>query len=229
MDRRLAELRRAYPAESTYVLQNLVDSHDTDRLVSKMRHPDSQYDKGNREQENPAYLGGKPSSEEYRKARLIALVQMVYVGAPMVYYGDEVGMWGADDPTNRKPMLWKDLQPYEKSDENFVDEVHLDWYRRIITLRQAHPALRRGSFETVLNDDAQDTWIFLRSLAGENILIAINASSNEMQIDLSHTSVGTRAGHWRTIFGGEGAALSDDEFPRISVPALSGRVWILAP
>ena len=229
MDRRLAELRRAYPAESTYVLQNLVDSHDTDRLVSKMRHPDSQYDKGNREQENPAYLGGKPSSEEYRKARLIALVQMVYVGAPMVYYGDEVGMWGADDPTNRKPMLWKDLEPYEKSDENFVDEVHLDWYRRIISLRQAHPALRRGSFETVLNDDAQDTWIFLRSLAGENILVAINASSNEVQIDLSHTSVGTRRGHWQTIFGGEGASVSDDQFPRVSVPALSGRIWILAP
>jgi glycosidase len=229
MDRRLAELRRAYPAESTYVLQNLVDSHDTDRLVSKMRHPDSQYDKGNREQENPAYLGGKPSSEEYRKARLIALVQMVYVGAPMVYYGDEVGMWGADDPTNRKPMLWKDLEPYEKSDENFVDEVHLDWYRRIISLRQAHPALRRGSFETVLNDDAQDTWIFLRSLAGENILVAINASSNEVQIDLSHTSVGTCTGHWQTIFGGEGASVSDDQFPRVSVSALSGRVWILAP
>ena len=229
MDRRLAELRRAYPAESTYVLQNLVDSHDTDRLVSKMRHPDSQYDKGNREQENPAYLGGKPSSEEYRKARLIALVQMVYVGAPMVYYGDEVGMWGADDPTNRKPMLWKDLEPYEKSEENFVDEIHLDWYRRIISLRQAHPALRRGSFETVLNDDAQDTWIFLRSLAGENILIAINASSNEVQIDLSHTSVGTRTGHWQTIFGSEGASVSDDQFPRVSVPALSGRVWILEP
>jgi glycosidase len=126
-------------------------------------------------------------------------------------------------------MLWKDLEPYEKADENFVDEVHLDWYRRIIALRQAHPALRRGSFETVLNNDAQDTWIFLRSLAGENILVAINASSNEVQIDLSHTSVGTRSGHWSTIFGGEGSAVSDDEFPRVSIPALSGRVWILEP
>ena len=71
MDRRLAELRRAYPAESTYALQNLVDSHDTDRLVSKMRHPDTEYDKGNREQENPAYLGGKPSPEEYQRSRLM--------------------------------------------------------------------------------------------------------------------------------------------------------------
>lgn len=229
MDRRLAELRRAYPAESTYALQNLVDSHDTDRLVSKMRHPDTEYDKGNREQENPAYLGGKPSPEEYQRSRLIALVQMVYVGAPMVYYGDEVGMWGADDPTNRKPMLWKDLQPYEKPEENFVDDVHFDWYRRIISLRQAHPALRRGSFETVLNDDAQDVWVFLRSLAGENILVAINASSKEAQIDLGHTSKGARTGHWRTIFGGEGATLSDEQFPRVSVPALSGRVWILEP
>lgn len=229
MDRRLAELRRAYPAEATYVMQNLMDSHDTDRLVSKLLHPDYEYDKGNREQENPTYRGGKPTVEEYRRARLIALIQMVYVGAPMVYYGDEVGMWGADDPTNRKPMLWSDLQPYEKPDENCVDEDHLAWYRKVIALRHAHPALRRGSFETVLNDDGHETWIFLREYRGELILVAVNASPLEVQIDLSRSAIGARHGFWRTIFGGEGASIADKVFPRISVPALSGRVWILDP
>ena len=38
---------------------------------------------------------------------------MTYIGAPMIYYGDEVGMWGANDPCNRKPMFWKELN-YEK-------------------------------------------------------------------------------------------------------------------
>lgn len=229
MDRRLAELRRAYPAEATYVLQNLIDSHDTDRLVSKLLHPDSEYDKGNRQQENAAYNGNKPSPEEYRRARLIALVQMVYVGAPMVYYGDEAGMWGADDPTNRKPMLWKDLEPYEISDENRFDDEHHDWYRRVIALRQAHLALRRGSFETVLSDDAQDVWMFVRSVAQETLLVAINASNTQAHIDLSHNTVGGRPGRWRTIFGGEGAEFADTAFPKVSVPALSGRVWILEP
>ncbi len=227
MDRRLAELRHAYPAQATYVLQNLVDSHDTDRLVSKMRHPDWEYDKGNREQENSSYQGGKPSAAEYQRARLVALAQMVYVGAPMVYYGDEVGMWGADDPTNRKPMLWKDLEPYEHPLENTVDDSHHAWYKRVIALRNAHPALREGAFETLHCDDAQDVWVFERSGGGEQIVVALNASEREANIDLSKSAVGSRAGRWRTVFGGEGAAVADDAFPRISVPALSGRVWVL--
>ncbi len=227
LDRRLAELRRAYPAQATYVLQNLVDSHDTDRLVSKLRHPDSDYDKGNREQESQTYKGGKPSADEYARARLVVLAQMVYVGAPMVYYGDEVGMWGADDPTNRKPMLWKDLEPYEKPLENTVDGAHLEWYKRVIALRNAHPALRGGSFETILCDDAHDVWIFERALGSEKLLVALNASPHEVQLDLSKSISSTRTGPWRTIFGGEGAAVADEAFPKISVPALSGRVWAL--
>ncbi|MSQ89975.1 MAG: DUF3459 domain-containing protein [Phycisphaerales bacterium] len=229
LDRRLAELRHAYPAQATYVLQNLVDSHDTDRLVSKLRHPDSEYDKGNREQENAGYQGGKPSDREYKRARLIALIQMVYVGAPLVYYGDEVGMWGADDPTNRKPMLWKDLEPFEKPEENRVDSDHLACYKRMIALRNAHPALRGGSFESVLCDDAQDVWVFLRKCEGETLLVAINASEHEARLDLTQTTIGSHTGRWRTIFGGEGAAIVDDAFPKVSVAALSGRVWLLEP
>ena len=35
---------------------------------------------------------------------------MTYVGAPMIYYGDEAGMWGGHDPDDRMPMVWADLQ-----------------------------------------------------------------------------------------------------------------------
>jgi glycosidase len=227
LDRRLAELRRAYPSEATYVLQNLVDSHDTDRLVSKLKNPDREYDRGNREQEEGVvYDASKPGPEEYRKARLIALAQMTYVGAPMIYYGDEAGMWGSDDPTNRKPMLWPDLEPYEKPQDNrFMPEQH-EHYQRAIALRRAHPALRTGSFETVLCDDAQDVWIFLRETPDERILVALNASGTEARIDLTTAPESRLGGRWRSVWGGEGASVGDAEFPRISVPACDGRVWV---
>ena len=61
---------------------------------------------------------------------------MTYVGAPMIYYGDEVGMWGPDDPSNRKPMLWPDLGPYERKDR--VDPEHLAHYRAVGQLRRRH-------------------------------------------------------------------------------------------
>src|SRR5262245_56833924 len=140
-------------------MMNLVDSHDTDRLVSMALNPDRGYDKDNRGQDDsPDYNNAKPLPEHYARARLVALLQMTYVGAPMIYSGDEVGMWGADDPSCRKPMLWEDLQPYDKPEQNFVMKDHLAFYREVIALRNAHPALRTGYFHTLLADDAKDVW-----------------------------------------------------------------------
>ena len=48
LDRRLAELRLAYPAEVSFALMNLVDSHDTDRIASMLLNPDRPFDAGNR-------------------------------------------------------------------------------------------------------------------------------------------------------------------------------------
>ncbi|RMF79393.1 MAG: hypothetical protein D6744_09180, partial [Planctomycetota bacterium] len=160
IDHRLAEQRLAYPAAAVYVLQNLIDSHDTDRAVSMCANPDREYDKGNRVQDDaPNYDNDKPGPECYARARLVALLQATYVGAPMIYYGDEAGMWGADDPTNRKPMLWKDLEPYENPQDNHVMDDHLAWYQAVFNLRAEHVALRRGAFETLLADKDNDVWV----------------------------------------------------------------------
>ena len=72
-------------------------------------NPDRGYDRDGNER-NPDYNPGKPSPEDYQKQKMIAAFQMTYRGAPMIYYGDEVGMWGADDPHDRKPMIWDDLK-----------------------------------------------------------------------------------------------------------------------
>lgn len=184
-DRRLAKLRMAYPAAATGVLQNLMNSHDTDRLASMAFNPDRAYDAMNRVQDNgPNYDNRKPSAEAYARARLAALVQMTYIGAPMVYYGDEVGMWGADDPTCRKPMLWEDLQPYAKPEENFVMVEHLEFYRRAIALRNQTPALRAGRFRTLLADDATDVWAFLRDDGAQQVVVAINAGPSDRSVQV---------------------------------------------
>jgi len=222
-DQRLRDLRLAYPLEATLVLQNLMGSHDTDRAASMAHNPDRAYDHANRLQDNgPNYSNAKPAPDEYARVRLTALLQMTYVGAPMVYYGDEVGMWGADDPTNRKPMLWKDLQPYEKPEENFVMEDHLDWYKRVIALRNAHPALRTGAFRTLLADDQADVWAFLRCNEDEQLIVALNASTEarEVAVPLPLSAPST----WTGVFG------TDKQFGKlkgclmIHVPALGGVV-----
>ena len=209
-DERLASLRMAYPAEVNYVLQNLIDSHDTDRAVSKIHNPDRPFDSGNREQDDPTYDGSKPSDDAYRRLELLALIQMTYIGAPMIYYGTEVGMWGSDDPNNRKTMIWEDLGTYEDPDATVMPEL-LDRYKGMIRLRNDHVALRRGSFETLLADDEQDLLVFRRAYEDETLLIALNAGDGEARFELPE-------GEWSPLHG--------DDVPGTVVAPISGRVWI---
>ena len=116
--------------------------------------------------------------------RLLALLQMTYVGAPMIYYGDEAGMWGADDPSNRKPMLWKDLEPYADPDENHVMDDQLAFYRSAIKLRREHPALSTGSFQSLLTDDAKNVWAFERVGDHEQIVVVLNAAEADAKVVL---------------------------------------------
>ncbi|MFM8558717.1 MAG: hypothetical protein ACKOC6_03785 [bacterium] len=62
LDRRLAELRVAYPAECSYAMMNLLDSHDTDRVASMALNPDRPYNQQNREQEQAPYDARKPGA-----------------------------------------------------------------------------------------------------------------------------------------------------------------------
>jgi glycosidase len=218
LDRRLAELRNAYAPECSYAMMNLIDSHDTDRVASMALNPDRPYNQQNREQEGARYDPSKPGERERAKQRLLVLLQMTYVGAPMVYYGDEVGMWGSNDPNNRRPMLWPDLGPWEDPNEA-VDTSMLAHYREVIALRNAHPSLRRGSFRTVLCDDAQDTWVFVRELDGEQVLVALNAGEKPATASLESMGTG-----WTDAFGTPGIA--DDGLRKATIPAVGGRVWV---
>jgi len=223
IDRRLRKLRLAYPLAATLVMQNLVDSHDTDRLASMALNPDRTYDHENRVQDNgPNYNNDKPSADDYTRARLVALLQMTYVGAPMIYYGDEVGMWGADDPTCRKPMLWEDLQPYEKPEENFVMKDHLDFYKQVVALRNAHPALRTGSFQTLLADDEADVWVFRRWNRDEQLVVALNASERSREVVVA--LLARSPSLWSGVFGAEGMHEAQDDRLKLRVPAVGGLV-----
>lgn len=194
-DRELAQVRQDYPAEANYVLQNLMDSHDTDRLASMIINPDRHYGHMNRVDNNHEYDVRKPNANERQVQKLILLFQMTYLGAPMFFYGDEAGMWGASDPDERKPMLWADLKyenekshPFGKSrpdDENVFDSELFTYYKKLIHLRLSSNALMLGDFQTLLIDDEKDVYVFQRSYQNEKIIVAINNSNSSQTINLT--------------------------------------------
>ncbi|MFH1419488.1 MAG: alpha amylase N-terminal ig-like domain-containing protein [Planctomycetota bacterium] len=182
-----AELREAlgwYLLQVNYVLQNLFNSHDTDRVASMFMNPDLRYDAANRLQDNgPNYNSSRPTPDCYERLKAMVLFQMTFLGAPMVYYGDEVGMYGADDPTCRKPMYWEDLMPFDDPDERIVPGLR-DFYRRMIAIRNAHPALQLGSLETLLAHDRNKVYAYCRSLGGESIVVVINNDKKPHKLDV---------------------------------------------
>lgn len=192
---KLQQRRKEYPRAMQFALQNLVDSHDTDRVASMIVNASAgnyrqaeRFDYDVSEVVSPrAYADYKinaPTAAQRDLQRLIAFTQMTYLGAPMVYYGTEAGMWGGDDPCDRKPMVWPDLtyddeatdpfgRPREAEPVEFNQEL-FDDYRRVIHLRRDLPVLRRGSVEMIAHDDEAQFIAFRRTLQDESVLVAIN-------------------------------------------------------
>jgi cyclomaltodextrinase / maltogenic alpha-amylase / neopullulanase len=191
--RLLDERRQGFPLANQYALQNLMDSHDTDRLASMIvnagRRPYKEpnrfdYDIGDSPRYVPDYDVRKPNDRERRVQRLVALLQMTYVGAPMIYYGTEAGMWGADDPCDRMPMVWAEMsfdlqqadplgRPRPANPVSF-DEGLFKFYQAAIKFRHDNPALRRGDMEFIATEDQAEFLAFRRSEATDTLLVGLN-------------------------------------------------------
>lgn len=140
--------RFRYPDQANQVLLNIVDSHDTPRLLNMCR-------------------------EDKRLFKLAVLFQMTYVGVPCVYYGDEIGMTGGNDPDCRRTMIW---------DKEKQDKELLEFYKQCIALRKEHKALRRGECSFLYAHDYQ--LIMQRSMEEEEIIVAFNVSNSPFEMDL---------------------------------------------
>ncbi len=235
-DDKLRYLREAHPAQVAHVMQNLVDCHDTSRIASQIVNRDlcdisdwNTFHRNTKPSDNAAYDTRKPTAAERRIQRLVALFQMTYIGAPMIYYGDEAGMWGGNDPCCRKPMVWPDLAydpettlpdgtPRPTTDSAAFDHELHDYYRRIIALRKASPALRRGSYLTLHADNAHRVFAFVRETEGDAAVCVFNAD------ELLHTiELPVGEGEWREVFN-DAPMESVDGVLRVSIPPVSGVV-----
>ena len=189
-EQRLVELATRYPRPIALANQNLMASHDTDRLASMFVNPDRPYDGANRPQDNarnfagPPYSGREPTDEERAKMRQLVAFQHAFVGAPMTYYGDEAGMWSPDDPSNRQPLPWPDQGPYEGESSDGFDAAVFTGFQRAIAVRNAVPVLREGDFTPLMADDARGLIAFERRLGDGLAYVVVNRGGEPATIDL---------------------------------------------
>ena len=188
-------MREAYPPQAFYALMNLLSSHDQARALHHFGYLD--------ETTQPATI-----SRAKQRLRLAALFQMVFPGAPSVYYGDEVGVTGGDDPYNRATYPWADLggQP---------DTTLLADFKRLIKLRKDHAVLRHGSLDAPLVLD--DHLIVLLRRHGTRW--AITATNNAEQALVATVTVPPELAH----------AEFTDALTGQTVRAANGRIAFTVP
>jgi len=194
--KRLKEVRQSFPEGANLLMQNLIDSHDTPRVASMILNPGLEYDRDAHPRDG--YILRKPTAEERRVQKLIALLQYTYIGSPMVYYGTEAGMWGADDPHDRKPMVWEDLTYEDETHHPFGEDRPADsnrfnselftYYARLGEIRNNHQALKHGDIATILTEG--EVLAFSRSDKNQTLFVLLNRSEEEktIQLDLPNQS-----------------------------------------
>src|SRR5579885_188230 len=97
---------------------------------------------------------------DIRKTYLGLILQFTYVGTPAIYYGDEYGMQGGSDPDDRRTFDWSRATEHDPA----VALTH-----RLVAIRNRYPALRTGSYMTLLADDAHRIYAFGRFDADHRI------------------------------------------------------------
>ena len=166
---RLASQREDYPDAAYYSLMNLLDSHDTERLLWTLTPG----------VETTAAKEGNAANVAAGKlrAKLASLIQFTVPGAPTVYYGDEVGISGDDDPDDRRTYPWADQGGTPDTDL-------LAHYTSLADLRAALPALRSGDFQVLLADDETETVAYGRKTGSQVAILVLNRSGSSHVVDI---------------------------------------------
>lgn len=198
-------------------LQNLLDSHDVARIGSVVMNPEARLDHDANVKHRPGYETGPPDEAARRKLKFMVGLQFLLPGAPYIYYGAEAGMWGADDPDCRKPMVWPDRNyedevflPTQKkkrrSSVGFDEELH-QFYRGLCARRKGNGLWRRGSYEPLANGER---WFaFRRTLGEERAVVIVNAGDKPFGAPVS----------WFWTEGGKSPMRASPTHPHDGAPA----------
>lgn len=149
--KRLMQIHQSYLPQVSRNMMSLLSSHDTPRFLT---------------------LCGNNT----KLHQLAATVQFTWVGAPSIYYGEELGMQGGGDPDNRRGMEWDKATP---------DNEMLRFYKKLIAIRNSSRALQAGAPSILLADDKTQTIVYARTLKNEAAIVVLNRSNAPQTVEFA--------------------------------------------
>jgi cyclomaltodextrinase / maltogenic alpha-amylase / neopullulanase len=200
----LEHLREAYPPQAHAALMNLLSSHDQARALHVLGWKDDVVD--------PAAI-----AQAKQRLWLATFIQMTSPGAPAIYYGDEVGVTGGEDPYNRATYPWADRggQP---------DQALLAEFQKLTQLRRDHAVLRQGSSQAPLWVDAHVV-VTARRLGAQWALTAVNNSAQARTVQLALPREAAGITTWDDALR-RASLRSGVTGLSVEVPAFGGRVLL---
>lgn len=209
----LQTLYKQYPMENNYVMMNLLDSHDVERVSSMIVNPDLWYDHDGNPSNNKNYDVRKPTEKERLKQKLVVGLQFTLLGAPQIYYGDEAGMWGGDDPDCRKPMVWPEYKYETETTHPFgkkrpADKVEFDtnlfkWYQKMVSIRKQNKVLALGDIKFHVVDEKNRILSYSREYNGERIVVVANNNPSSQKIELSQNQLLGSKDNYKDLVSGK--------------------------
>lgn len=137
-------LKENYPKEYFYSTMNMLGNHDTERVLTMLNN-------------------------NVNLLKEAVVIQMTLPGVPLIYYGDEAGLTGGKDPSNRKSYPWG------KENKDI-----LEFYRKLSAIRVSEEALRNGEIEFLEFNNG--ILAYERTLNKDRIIIAVNIMEKEENI-----------------------------------------------
>lgn len=131
---------------NAYLMLNLLSSHDVPRILTI-------------------------ANDDIKKLTMALVFLMTYIGAPMIYYGDETGMTGENDPDCRRTMIW---------DKSLWNKEINGLYRKLIRFRIEHESLRSGSFKTLLVFNR--LYVYQRIKGPDTVIIILNSGEKQDKV-----------------------------------------------
>ena len=179
---RLMSLYENYPRHHFYSTMNLIGSHDEVRALTILAGAPPEESLTNEEK-----VGFQLSQEQKKlgiaRLKLLTLIQMTFPGVPCIYYGDEAGLYGYRDPLNRATYPW-----------GREDRDLLQWYKKVIALRNRYPVLQTGQWLPVYNQDKvyafirqieQGKDIFDRAFDDQRVIVVINSDNENTELSIN--------------------------------------------
>ena len=159
-----------YPKPALDSMMNILGTHDTERILTVLGGEAF----SSRDESAVARLSPEKRDRAKNLLRLASLLQFTLPGVPCVYYGDEAGVEGFEDPFNRACYPW-----------GAEDADLIDWYKHLLTARKSCLAFAGGAYRTLRAEDG--VFIFSRYKSGNKALVAVNMSQSELLFEHDKT------------------------------------------